>query len=195
MNKALFLDRDGTIIQMVYHPEHGIVDTARTPQEVSLVYGVLDLLKAAREKGYKLIVVSNQPGIGLGKMTRELFEQVTNRMKELLAAEGIQFDAEYYAFHHPFAEIEEYRTMADLRKPKPDMLLQAAREHDIELGESVMIGDGVNDVLAGDSAGCKTVLIANVLESEYLRILEENLHGAIPDMIVKKVQEATSILK
>lgn len=194
LDKALFLDRDGVIIQMIYNQEHGTIDTARTPEQVELMFGIEDLLHAAIKKGYKLIVISNQPGIGLGKMSKELFEQVTVKMKELLQQKGIPLQADYYAFHHPFAKLEEYKMLPDTRKPKPDMLLQAAREHNIDVTQSFMIGDGVNDVKAGASAGCKTVLIANILESENLRILERELGNIQPDYLVKKLPEIIAYL-
>jgi D-glycero-D-manno-heptose 1,7-bisphosphate phosphatase len=189
MNKAIFFDRDGVITPMIYEPEEGIVETVRRPQDVSLVYGIDTVMKAAHEKGYKLIVVSNQPNIGLGKMTKELFDKVCKEMNRQLDEKGITLDDEYYAFFHPHAKLQEYKEIPDTRKPKPDMILDAAKKHAIDLKESWMIGDGVNDIKAGSSAGCKTALLGNIVESEYLHVLEANLNGVVPTVMLKKLPE------
>lgn len=189
MNKALFFDRDGIITPMIYEPEEGLVETVRKPQDVSLVFGIETVMKDARAKGYKLIVVSNQPNIGLGKISKDLFEKVRKEMNRQLAEIGITLDDEYYAFHHPYAKLQEYKDMPDTRKPKPDMILAAAKKYDIDVKESWMIGDGVNDVKAGAAAGCKTALLGNIMEAEYLHVLEENLNGVIPTVMLKKLPE------
>lgn len=189
MNKAIFFDRDGIITPMLYDAEEGIIETVRKPQDVSLMFGIDQVMKAAHEKGYILIIVSNQPNIGLGKMTKELFNKVCEEMKRQLSEKGITLDDEYYAFHHPYATLQEYKDMPDTRKPKPDMILEAAKKHDIDLKESWMIGDGVNDIKAGAAAGCKTALLGNIVEAEYLRVLEENLNGVVPTVMLKKLPE------
>lgn len=189
MAKALFLDRDGIILPMQYVAEFGIVETVKTPKEVSLLFGIVDLLVAAQKKGYVLIVVSNQPNIGLGKMSVELFEKVREEMKRQLSKKNIYINDEYYAFFHPYAVLDEYRNMKDVRKPKPDMILEAAKKHSIDLSSSWMIGDGVNDVKAGYAAGTKTALLANSMEAEYLRVLEEHLDGVKPTVLLKKLPD------
>ena len=189
MNKAIFFDRDGIITPMIYEPEEGLVETVRTVKDVTLMFGIVDVMKAASEKGYKLIIVSNQPNIGLGKISPQVFEDVRNEMKKQLGERGILLDDEFYAYYHPYAKLPEYSEMKDIRKPKPDMILQAAKKHDINLKESWMIGDGVNDVKAGHAAGVKTALLGNILEAEYLRVIEENLNGVKPDVMLKKLPE------
>lgn len=187
MNKAIFFDRDGVITPMIYEPEEGLVETVRKPQDVSLVFGINQVMKAAKEKGYLLIVISNQPNIALGKISKEMFEKIRDEMTHQLAGKGITLDDELYAFHHPYAKRKVYKDMPDTRKPKPDMILEAAKNHDINLHESWMIGDGVNDIKAGKAAGCKTALLGNIIEAEYLHVLEENLDGIKPDVMLKKL--------
>lgn len=194
MNKAIFFDRDGTITPMIYEPDEGLIETVRKPQDFSLIFGIDQVMRAAKEKGYLLIVVSNQPNIGLGKISKEMFEKIRDEMVYQLSEKGITLDDEFYAFHHPFAKLQEYKDMPDTRKPKPDMILEAAKKHDINLQESWMIGDGVNDIKAGHAAGCKTALLGNIIEAEYLYVLEENLDGIKPDVMLKKLPEFIDFL-
>ncbi len=195
MNKAAFYDRDGIIIKMVYDLENGLIETAKTPSQIEFVYGIVDLLRHTTSLGYKNIIASNQAGIGIKKISEENFNVVKEEMIKRLKAQHTIIDAQYYCFHHPHAAIPQYRKVCDCRKPKPGLLLQAANDYNIDLSKSWMIGDSVNDVLAGSAAGCKTILLANLDESEYLRILEEKLHGTKPDYLIKKLTEAIKIIK
>lgn len=193
MNKAFFIDRDGIIVEMVYHL--GAITTPLKAEDVSLVYGIGELLRFTKKMGFLNILVSNQPNIGLERISEQKFWQVQKKIAQELKKEGVALDGEYYCFHHPHAKIKKYAVICNCRKPKPGMLLQAAREHSIDLKSSWMIGDGANDMIAGKKAGCKTILVANVLEAEYLRVLESNLQGAKPDYLIKKTPEAIKILK
>lgn len=195
MNRAAFYDRDGIIIKMVYDLENGLIETAKTPAEIEFIYGSLELLKHTSSLGYKNIIVSNQAGIGIKKISKKSFDVVTQEMTKRLNSSGAFINAQYYCFHHPYATIARYRKVCDCRKPKPGLLLQAANEHDIDLVNSWMIGDSVNDVLAGKAAGCRTILLANLHESEYLHILEEKLSGVKPDYLIKQLTEAIKIIK
>lgn len=195
MNKAFFLDRDGVIIQMVYDLESGYIHTVLNPNQVQFVPGVFELLKETKRLGYKNIVISNQPNIGLKRISRDNFEKVKRKINQELEKQSLTLDGEYYCFHHPFADTKEYRIKCNCRKPDPGLILKAAKEHNVDLKQSFMIGDGVNDVIAGYRAGCKTILIANLLEAEYLRLLEKNLHGIKPDFIVKNLKEVKRIVQ
>jgi len=192
MQKALFLDRDGVIVRGVYY--HGHPRTILTPEETEYITGIFNLLKHAQEKKYKIIIISNQPGIGLGRLSEETFQKISQKIVDDFRKQSITIVGAYYCFHHPYAKIAKYKKMCDCRKPEPGMLLQAAKEHNINLSKSFFIGDGVNDVIAGHRAGCKTILVANVLESEYLRLLEKNLKGIKPDYLIKKISEVSSML-
>ncbi len=195
MKKAVFYDRDGIIMKMVYDLEHGLIETAKKPSQIAFVPGIVELLKHTASLGYKNIIISNQAGIGIKKISQKNFDAVRETMTERLKKQGAVIDAQYYCFHHPFASIAKYKKKCDCRKPEPGLLLQAAEEHNIDLSKSWMIGDSVYDVLAGNAAGCGTILLAFLYESEYLRILEEKLKGTKPDYLIRELKEAINIIK
>jgi len=190
--RAAFLDRDGIINEMVHYPEHGLVDSPFVPAQFELVQGVGGALRNLKAAGFKLVIVSNQPGVAKKHFSMETFKRVQRRMHRLLAVEGVELDGEYYCFHHPRAKLAKYRVDCDCRKPKPGLLLKAADEMGLDLAGSVMIGDGLTDVIAGKRAGCKTVLVTN------LNLLVNSLmieQGAEPDFIARDVTEAADIVK
>lgn len=158
-SRAVFLDRDGVVNELVYYPEHSIVDSPFTPAQFRQFNGVARAVNEFHRLRFKVVIASNQPGVAKGHMSWEMFERVRMKMKEELAKEGAFIDGEYYCFHHPEAKVEELRRNCDCRKPKPGLLLRAASELDIDLSQSWMIGDGLTDLKAGKSAGCKTILI------------------------------------
>lgn len=142
--RAVFLDRDGTIIV----DEGYLAD----PTKARLLPGVIDALRTFRERGLMLVVVSNQSGIPRGLITPAQHAAVDARVKQMLADEGVPLDAAYYCPHLP-------NDACTCRKPLPGMLEQAAREHAIELPRSFMVGDKMSDVAAGRAAGCVTALL------------------------------------
>lgn len=142
--KAVFLDRDGTLIYDVGY--------ARDPDQVRLFPDVKEALTKLRKHGFRLVLVSNQSGIGRGLMTVEQAEQVHQRVVSRLAECGVQLDAAYYCRHAPDEQ-------CGCRKPSPEMLLRAAKELDLQLDRSFMVGDKLGDVEAGKQAGCRTILL------------------------------------
>ncbi len=150
--KAIFLDRDGTINEYV-----GFL---RNIEEFQLMDGVIEAIKKINASGYLAIVVTNQPVIARGEVTYDELNEIHNKMETLLGAEGAYLDGLYYCPHHPHkgyeGEIPELKFDCDCRKPKPGMLLTAAKDFNIDLANSWMIGDGDNDIQAGINAGCKT---------------------------------------
>jgi D-glycero-D-manno-heptose 1,7-bisphosphate phosphatase len=184
MKKALFLDRDGTLNEMVYDDTHGLFDSPRRPEQVRLVAGAAGFMAEARRAGYALIVITNQPGLAKGTMTPADLEAVNARLAELLAAQGARWDALYFCPHHPTGDpgrVAPYVTACDCRKPRPGMLIEAAREHGLDLAASWMIGDGVNDVQAGHAAGCRTALITSVKPEQLNHLLREG--ARLPDIV------------
>ena len=153
--KAIFLDRDGTI--------NKYVGFLRRPEEFELIDGVAEAVKKINQSGYLAIVVTNQPVIARGEVTFEGLETIHNKMETLLGKEGAYLDGIYFCPHHPHkgyeGEVKELKIECDCRKPKPGMLLKAAEDFNIDLSESYMVGDGENDIRAGKSSGCKTVLV------------------------------------
>lgn len=155
--KAIFLDRDGTI--------NKYVGFLRDIDEFELLDGVADAIKEINKSGYLAIVVTNQPVIARGEVTYEELNLIHNKMETLLGNEGAYLDAIYYCPHHPHSgyegEIPELKFDCDCRKPKPGMLLKAAKDYNIDLSQSYMVGDSENDVEAGNAAGCKSVLLGS----------------------------------
>lgn len=153
--KAVFLDRDGTI-----NKYKGFI---RNPEDFELIPGVSEAIKKLNESGYLVIVVTNQPVIARGEVTYEGLEEIHNRMETLLGNDGAYVDAIYYCPHHPHkgyeGEIPELKFDCECRKPKPGLLLKAAKDYNISLKDSYIIGDTSNDILAGKNAGCKTILV------------------------------------
>lgn len=159
--KAIFLDRDGTI--------NKYVGFLRKEEEFELLPGVAEAVKKINGSGYLAIVVTNQPVIARGEVTFEGLETIHNKMETLLGKEGAYVDAIYFCPHHPHSgydgEVKELKIDCDCRKPKTGMLLKAAEDLNIDLSQSYMVGDGENDIKAGKAAGCKTVLLNT--ECEY----------------------------
>lgn len=192
--KALFLDRDGVIIKMHYNLEFGTIDTPTTVKQITFIPGIFEFLQFAKKQGYMLILISNQPGVGIKKISFTRHNEMREYITKTLREEGVAFDGQYYCMHHPYASIKKYKKICTCRKPKTGFFLQAAKEFDIDLKKSWMIGDGVGDIIAGNAAGCKTILVGNILEAEYLRILEEKLGKSKPTYLVKNLSEIKSIL-
>lgn len=142
--------------------------------------------------GFPVIVISNQPGVAKGKFTEEIFEAINAKMHRELAGGGARLDAVYCCLHHPEAKVTQYKIACDCRKPKPGLLFQAAKEKDIYLKESYFIGDGITDVLAGQAAGTRTILIASRKLYLYDALLK---HGANPNHIVSNLAEAVEIIE
>ena len=154
--KAVFLDRDGTI--------NKYVGFLRDINQFELIDGVAEAIRKINASGYLCIVVTNQPVIARGEVTVAELEEIHNKMETLLGLEGAYVDGIYYCPHHPHkgyeGEVPELKIDCDCRKPKPGMLLKAAEEFNIDLENSWMVGDGENDVKAGIAAGCRTALIS-----------------------------------
>ena len=185
--RAVFLDRDGVINKLIYHHEQGIIDSPFTTEQFSLINGVDAAIRSLQENDYQAILVSNQPGIAKGYLSPEAFEEIRTRMKRMLALLGIRLDGEYYCRHHPEAVVPELRATCECRKPGPGLLLQAAREMDIAISQSWMIGDGITDIQAGKRAGCRTILIGR-MKCELCELMNQN--DARPDFIAPNLLEA-----
>lgn len=153
--KAVFLDRDGVI--------NRYVGFLRNIDAFELLPGAAQAIKKINASGYLCIVVTNQPVIARGEVTVAQLNEIHNKMETLLGQEGAYIDGLYYCPHHPDkgykGEVAELKIDCDCRKPKPGMLLKAAREFHIDLGKSWMVGDGEKDIKAGQNAGCRTCLI------------------------------------
>ena len=159
-NKAVFLDKDGTLIDDVPYN----ID----PDLITLSKNSLEGLKLLQDAGYLLVIVSNQAGIAYGYFEEAALTGVKNKLNALLIKYHIKLSGFYYCPHHPQGKIEVYTEKCNCRKPEPGMLFQAAKELNIDLSASWMIGDILNDVEAGNRAGCRTILIDNGNETEWI---------------------------
>lgn len=160
--KAVFLDRDGTL--------NKYVGFLRDIDQFELIPGTEEAVRRINESGYLAIVVTNQPVIARGEVSLNELREIHNKLETLLGLQGAYVDGIYFCPHHPHKGYEgerpEYKIECNCRKPKPGMLLQAAQDFHIDLSQSWMIGDGENDIKAGIAAGCKTVLLSDT-EANY----------------------------
>ena len=152
MNKTFFLDRDGVIIE----DENYLSD----PAKARLCPGCAEAIRQIADAGYQIIVTSNQSGIARGYFSWKEVKAVEARIEELLVKEGApKPNAWYYCPHHPKGVIPEYTQECDCRKPKPGLLLQAGREHNVDFQHSCMIGDKLSDIEAAYAAGCRSAAL------------------------------------
>lgn len=150
---AVFIDRDG-----VLNVDHGYVYEV---DEFEFIDGAIEACQEIKKKGYLLVLVTNQSGIGRGYYSEDDFLNVTEWMDWSLADRGVDLDGIYYCPHHPEASIEEYKQECDCRKPAPGMLLTATKELGIDLARSYFVGDKTADVQAGKAAGVgNNILVA-----------------------------------
>lgn len=171
--RAVFLDRDGTI--------NRYVGFLRDIEQFELLPGVAEAIRRINASGYLAIVVTNQPVIARGEVTREQLREIHNKMETLLGREGAYVDALYYCPHHPDrgypGEVTELKIECDCRKPRPGLLIRAAADYNIDLANSWMIGDSDSDVQAGQAAGCRTIRIG------------ENGSGSLLDAVKQIMEE------
>lgn len=155
--RAVFLDRDGTV--------NRYVGFLRNIDDFELCPGAAEAIRRINESGYLAIVVTNQPVIARGEVTEEELRLIHDKMETLLGEKGAYIDGIYYCPHHPHkgyeGEIPELKIDCGCRKPKPGLLLSAAKDFNIDLSRSWMTGDSENDIKAGKAAGCKTVLLGD----------------------------------
>ena len=167
--KAIFLDRDGTI--------NKYVGFLRNIEDFELIDGVAEAIKLINQSSYLAVVVTNQPVIARGEVSWEELNEIHKKMETLLGKEGAYIDGIYICPHHPDKGFEgerpEYKFDCDCRKPKPGLLLQAAKDFNIDLSQSIMIGDSERDTKAGEAAGCmKSIKIETNCKESLLNVIE-----------------------
>lgn len=195
---AVFVDRDGTLNEMVYDETHGLLDSPRRPEQVVLRKHAAAFLAGVRRLGYLVVVATNQPGLAKGTLTKEDLERVNRRLAGLLrnAHKDARWDVVKICPHHPKGDRRahsEWATACRCRKPKPGLLLEAAREHGLDLSRSWMVGDGLNDIRAGRAAGCRTILVTSLKIEQVERFFGRG--GAEPDFIARDLREALRIIR
>lgn len=190
--RAVFLDRDGVLNDLVYNKEEGRVLSPFSAAQLRVFPYVPETIKTIKEEwGFKAVIISNQPGVAKGQFSRAELERMNAKVRAALESAGTSLDAEYYCLHHPDARIARYRVDCDCRKPKPGMLFRAAKEASIDLRRSYLIGDSLIDVVAGKRAGCKTILVGH-LTALLARVMKEE--GVTPDYMIGSLKDAPRLL-
>jgi D,D-heptose 1,7-bisphosphate phosphatase len=180
--KAVFIDKDGTLIPDI--PYNVNVDLIKIECET------IEGLQLMQSLGFLLVIISNQSGVAKGYFKEEDLEDVKKKIVDLLKAHNIHIDGFYFCPHYPNAAIKKYAVDCDCRKPLPGMILRAAEDFQINLSQSWMIGDILNDVEAGKRAGCKTILLDNGHETEWVL---NSLRT--PDYTAQTMKEAALLIK
>jgi D-glycero-D-manno-heptose 1,7-bisphosphate phosphatase len=187
LSKAIFLDRDGVINEMVFVKDHGFVDSPSKPKQFKIINGVATAIKIAKKHGYKVIIISNQPGIAKGYYTKKIFDAIRKKMHSELLRSNVTIDDEFYCLHHPNAKLMEYRKKCSCRKPGIELIKKATKMYDINLKKSYFIGDGLVDVQAAKKAGCKSIFVGNI-SSTITELFNEK--GVWPDHISNNLLDA-----
>lgn len=181
-NRAVFLDRDGTIIE-----EREFI---KSPKGVSFIPGVFKALKTLRESGFKLVVVSNQSGVARGILTKEMVKNVNRFVQEKFAKNKIILDEFYYCPHHPRIGNSSYTKICNCRKPKSGMVARAKKKFNLDLKKSFVIGDRISDVLLGKNIKAKSILVLTGYgKNELVNLKKSKLNK--PDFIARDIREAT----
>ena len=183
---AVFLDRDGVLNATVRDPDSGLFESPLKLADVHLLPGVGAALRRLADAGYVLACVSNQPVAAKGKTSVPELLALHERVLALLAEEGVRLDASRLCPHHPDGVVAELSGPCDCRKPAAGMLLDVARAQGLDLRASWMLGDTDNDVKAGETAGCRTVLV------EYPLSAHKRLGEASPDFRAADLADAVA---
>jgi len=188
MRKAIFIDRDGVI-------NENVGDLVK-PEQLKFLPGASEAIKNINASEYLAIIITNQPHIAKGFCTFEDMDKIHARMKDLLHERGARVDAIYVCPHHPKkgfeGEVPELKIACDCRKPKPGLILQAIKEHNIDPAKSWMIGDSKSDVVAGQGAGVKTIFVITGGGSGATH--EDSLQDVKPDFVKKDLGEAVELI-
>ncbi len=182
-NKAVFLDRDGTIIEEK--------EFIKSPKGVSFIPGVFKSLKTLKELGFKLVVVSNQSGVARGILTKEMVKNVNKFVKAKFTLNKIILDEFYYCPHHPRIGNSSYTKICNCRKPKSGMVARAQKKFNLDLKKSFVIGDRISDVLLGKNIKAKSILVLTGYGKHELQNLKKAKLNQ-PDFIARDIREATN---
>lgn len=162
---GIFLDRDGTINEEV--------DFLQSPNELTLIPGSADAIREANKHGWKVFIATNQSGIARGLLTEDALNRINATLISELQQRNAHIDAIYYCPHHPTVGAAPYRTECDCRKPNTGMLLRAAREFDVDLSKSFVIGDRMIDVQTAINVGATSILVLTGYGREELKLCKE----------------------
>ena len=176
--RAAFMDRDDTI--------NRDVDYLSSPDDLELMPGVPEALRLLERAGFLRIVITNQSAVARGMVSLERLEEIHAALHRMLEREGAGLDAIYYCPHHPEGSVQQYAVECDCRKPQPGLIHRAAQDWNIDTGRSIMVGDSLGDIEAGNRAGCTTFLVTNGRDADLTGIPAEQR----PDYAVNDLLEA-----
>lgn len=181
LNKAVFLDKDGTLIPNIPYS----ID----PNQVHITVDTAKALRIFAKLGYQLFIVTNQSGIARGYFSEEQVCLIAHLFREVFQSIEIHLQGFYYCPHHPEGNFPYNINNCECRKPKPGMIFQAAKEHSVDLEQSWFIGDILHDIEAGRHAGCRTILLDNGGETEW-KLSSDRL----PHHIVGNLLDAAKVI-
>ncbi len=192
--RAVFLDRDGTMIEDV-----GYLDD---PEGIAIYAEAIEAVQNLREHGWKIVVVTNQSGVARGLFDEGTLERIHDQLREAFLHQGAPIDAILTCPHHPEANVLRYRRHCTCRKPQPGLLRRAAQSMEIDLARSYMIGDKLSDVEAGHRASCRSILVLTGVGQESVSALEDSKDRASrgraalaqPDHVADNLLEASEWL-
>lgn len=187
MDKAVFLDRDGVINELVYDIERNESEPPHNIEDIKIIEGVTGALKKLLESNFRLFIVSNQPDFAKGKTSLENLVKVGEKIRNIMEDQKIIFTEYNYCYHHPDGVIKEYSGECDCRKPKPFFILNAIKKYNLDKNMSWMAGDRDTDIQCGKNSGLKTILI-EYAGSENYRLNSD------PDFRVKNLAQAADII-
>ena len=187
--KALFLDRDGLICHIVEYING--FDGPQKVEDVKLIEGIENVIQLAKSKKWKVIEISNQPGVAKGKQTSQLAAAIEAKVHTLLKEANVSVDATYICQHAPHGVVKKLSIECDCRKPKPGLLLKAAYDYNIDLSASIFYGDKATDVQASIAAGCKSMILLHT-EDVPEKVLEAQ--NAPADYKARNHKEAYAII-
>jgi histidinol-phosphate phosphatase family protein len=190
--KAVFLDRDGVINRLVYRSETGSTELPASEAEFEILPKVAEAIRDLNQLGLKVIVVSNQPGVAKGVLSRRELRAMDDKFKAYLAVAEARIDAIYYCLHHPQGTVRSLRKRCSCRKPGIGLLRAAAKRFGLSVCNSYMVGDSVVDLAAGRRAGCTTVFIGR-WKCELCQLKQNACHP--PDLVAKDLWSAVQIIK
>ncbi len=189
--RAVFIDRDGVLNDLEYNPDEGRIGSPLSAKQLRVHPYAGDSVRKIKGLGFKAILVSNQPGVAKRQLTYSEFEKMNAMVRAELARRGGALDGEYYCLHHPDALVKKYKADCECRKPKPGLLLRAAKENGVDISSSFFVGDALDDVKAGNAAGCKTILLGHVT-TFLTRLMEEQ--DAQPDYMLPSLKQVPDLL-
>ena len=190
--RAVFLDRDGVVNELLFHQEVGIIETPFTVDQFKLKKNAGKGIRRINRLGFKVIIVSNQPGIAMRHFSRKTLEAINLKMIQSLAKDKARLDGIFYCLHHPVKGLGALKKKCACRKPKPGLLFQAAKLFNIDLKKSFIIGHRILDVQAGKAAGCETILLAH-LKCDLCHLMARR--GIKPDYLVKDILTAAKTIQ